>query len=186
MKQYSDKLFTPRLGLRRVESKDIPMLAAWSSSEIAHGKYLSPTAFSEEKGYLQLKSGILWGDNNRTFIIEIKDGKPIGSINYWLRSERHSCAMVALKISAPDDRNKGYGTEAQKYLIINLFERLQIDEIEMYTDINNIAQQRCLTKLGFEQIESLTYDDHQITRDRMPVQNGARTLSTIFHIQIPL
>ena len=164
MTLYGNELFTPRLRLQRVQLKDIPMLAAWSGSEIAHGKYLSPHAIDEETGYAQLESGLLWGKKTKTFIIAIKGGASIGSIHYWLRPERTECAVVALKISVPGARKKGYGTEAQKYLIINLFERLKINEIHMYTDINNIAQQRCLEKLGFEQVESLTYNDHQVTR----------------------
>ncbi|MBI9091518.1 MAG: GNAT family N-acetyltransferase [Desulfobacterium sp.] len=164
MTLYGNVLFTPRLRLRRVTYKDIPTLAAWSNCAIAHGKYLSPHPINEEAGYLQLESGLFWGEKSKTFVIEIKKGKSIGSIHYWLRSERKECAVVALKISVPGERNKGYGTEAQKYLIINLFERLKIDEIEMYTDINNIAQQRCLTKLGFELVDSLTYDDQKVTR----------------------
>jgi RimJ/RimL family protein N-acetyltransferase len=72
--------------------------------------------------------------------------------------------VIKIKITTPEQRGKGYGTEAQKYLIINLLDRLRLDEVEMYTDINNKAQQRCLGKLGFELIESLVYDDHQVRR----------------------
>jgi RimJ/RimL family protein N-acetyltransferase len=164
MTLYGNEIFTLRLRLRRVLVRDIPMVVAWSGSEIAHGKHLSPHAIDEETGYAQLESGLLWSKKTKTFIIEIKEGGPIGSIHYWLRPERMECAVVALKISVPGARKKGYGTEAQKYLIIHLFERLKVDEINMYTDINNMAQQRCLAKLGFEQVESLTYDDYQVTR----------------------
>jgi len=71
---------------------------------------------------------------------------------------------MAVKIADPEQRNKGYGTEAQKYLIIHLFSRLKARSVEMYTDINNRPQQRCLTKLGFELVETLNYDDHQVKR----------------------
>jgi RimJ/RimL family protein N-acetyltransferase len=71
---------------------------------------------------------------------------------------------MALKISEFEMRNKGYGTEAQKYAIMQLFTRMKLQRVEMYTDINNRAQQRCLHKLGFELIESLHYDDHRVQR----------------------
>ena len=51
---------------------------------------------------------------------------------------------MALKISEPEMRNKGYGTEAQKYAIIQLFTRMKLQRVEMYTDIDNQSQQRCL------------------------------------------
>ena len=72
--------------------------------------------------------------------------------------------MMAVKIADPVQRCKGYGTEAQKYVIIHLFAKEKVESIEMYTDINNRPQQRCLAKLGFSLIESLGYDDHQVQR----------------------
>jgi RimJ/RimL family protein N-acetyltransferase len=41
---------------------------------------------------------------------------------------------------------------------------MKLAEVEMYTDINNKAQQRCLQKLGFQLVQSLGYDDHQVHR----------------------
>jgi len=45
-----------------------------------------------------------------------------------------------------------------------LFSHKKIKNIEMYTDINNNGQQRCLRKLGFELAKSLTYEDQQVQR----------------------
>lgn len=161
---FGDKLHTPRLSLRRVEAKDLDLLVDWSHSSDAHGEYLTPEALDETVMESQIASGMLWNDENRVFLVELKDGPPIGTVHYWLRPECKQCGVMALKISDPERRNSGYGTEAQKYVIINLFERLKLDSVEMYTDINNLPQQRCLKKLGFDIVESLTYDDHQVSR----------------------
>jgi len=161
---FGDKILTPRLRLRRIEEKDLPLFLAWSHSEKAHGKYLTPDRLDARKGIGHMVSGSYWNDENRVFFIERRDDIPIGTLHYWLRSERKECAVMALKISEVTMRNKGYGTEAQKYAIIHLFTRMKIQSVEMYTDINNRAQQRCLHKLGFELIDSLTYDDHRVQR----------------------
>ena len=91
-------------------------------------------------------------------------GPPLGTIQYWMRPEDPNTAVMALKLANPELRGKGYGTEAQKYLILFLFDRLNIRRVEMYTDINNQAQQRCLQKLGFELIQALPYTDQQVQR----------------------
>jgi len=161
---FGDNIFTPRLNLRKITADDLALIVSWSNSDSAHGPFLTPDKLSLEAGREKIASGVFWNDKNKTFFIQHRDGTPMGTITYWLRSEKNECAVIKVKITIPEQRGKGYGTEAQKYLIINLFERLRLDEVDMYTDINNKAQQRCLSKLGFELIESLAYDDHQVRR----------------------
>lgn len=161
---FGDRILTPRLSLRRVYQEDLDLLIDWSHSREAHGDYLTPEALSESLVEAQISSGMLWSNDNRVFVVELKDGQAIGTLHYWLRPESKKCGVMALKISDPKRRNSGYGTEAQKYVIINLFERQKLDVVEMYTDIGNLPQQRCLKKLGFDIVESLTYDDHQVSR----------------------
>ncbi len=164
MTLFSEAIFTPRLKIRKICMEDLSQVVAWSNAEEAHGNYLTPEKMTEQTCLERLQSGTFWTAKNKCFMIEPRNGDPIGTIHYWLRPEREECAVAQLKIAEPQQRGKGFGTEAQKYLIINLFERAKVKEIEMYTDVNNMAQQRCLTKLGFELIESLSYEDHQVPR----------------------
>ena len=161
---FGDKILTPRLKLRMLAEGDVPLFVAWSNSETANGKYLTPVCIDERRALENIASGACWNNENRVFIIELRDDRPIGTLHYWLRSEQKSCAVMALKISEPEMRNKGYGTEAQKYAIIQLFSKMKLQCVEMYTDVDNSAQQRCLRKLGFQLVDSLSYDDHRIQR----------------------
>lgn len=161
---FGDKLLTPRLRMRRLVEEDLPLFIAWSNSDAAHGEYLTPDRIDALNGREILTSKACWQEQNRVFLIELKDAGPIGTLRYWFRPERRSCAVMAVKIADPLQRSKGYGTEAQKYLIIHLFLSLKARSVEMYTDINNRSQQRCLAKLGFELVETLNYDDHQVKR----------------------
>ncbi|MDP3479832.1 MAG: GNAT family N-acetyltransferase [Desulfoprunum sp.] len=161
---FSDKIMTPRLRMRRLVEQDLPLLVDWSNSEIAHGEYLTPDRIDGRDGRDNIVNGAYWHKQNRLFLIELKNDQPIGTLHYWFRPERRNCAVMAVKIADPQQRNKGYGTEAQKNLIIQLFQRLRVESVEMYTDINNRPQQRCLIKLGFELVETLSYDDHQVKR----------------------
>lgn len=164
MTLYGDIIFTPRLKIRKMRNEDLEQVVWWSNDKTAHGDYLSPSNMTEKACRERLSSGVDWTDRNKCFMIEPRENPPIGTIHYWLRPEREECAVAQVKIAEPAERGKGFGTEAQKYLIINLFERLKVADVEMYTDVNNIAQQRCLAKLGFEQMDSLSYDDQQVTR----------------------
>jgi len=154
---FAEKIMTPRLCLRKLDVDDIPLVVGWSNCEFAYGSYLTPEKLEECESLAALRAGTFWSTDNKLFLIERKagsaekepKGKPIGTLHCWLRPERKNCAVMALKIANPRDRNKGFGTEAQKYAIIQMFSKLKIQSVEMYTDINNFSQQRCLQKLGF-------------------------------------
>ncbi len=161
---FGNKIFTIRLLLRRIEVFDAPLLAQWSKDPLAYGPYLTPEHHTVETLEAQIKSGMLWSERNKSFLVELREGTPLGTIQYWMRPEDPNTAVMALKLANPELRGKGYGTEAQKYLILFLFDRLNIRRVEMYTDINNQAQQRCLQKLGFELIQALPYTDQQVQR----------------------
>lgn len=164
MTLFGDKLFTIRLELSRVEGDDLELLANWCSDPKAYGRYLTPERYSLEQLRGQWEAGTLWSERNKTLLVKLRNGTAIGTIHYWLRTESPDTAVIAVKIACPEHRFKGYGTEAQKYLVMFLFERMNVKEVEMYTDINNISQQRCLEKLGFELVDSLRYDDQDVKR----------------------
>ena len=164
MMLYGERLMTPRLRLRRVERGDIATLVAWSCTPAAHGEFLTPERLDAVRLERDLDAGILWTDRGKTFMVEQREGPPLGTLQYWLPPDRGGRALMTVKIADPWQRNRGYGTEAQKYLIIHLFAKLRLEAVEMYTDINNAPQQACLRKLGFELVESLQYEDHQVVR----------------------
>ena len=164
MLSSAEKLFTNRLQLRKIRRSDLVTLWRWSRSAESYGSFLSPEACEKEEIEQRYISGLFWNDNEKVFFIEKRDGSPLGTIHYWLRADTLGTAVVALKIAEPGERNKGYGTEAQKFVMMYLFEKAKVKNVEMYTDLDNLPQQRCLRKLGFSLIETLTYDDKGIRR----------------------
>ena len=162
---YGNKLFTRRLALAKIEEDDLATLVRWSQSDEACGSYLTPENYDLEQMRKQLASGAYWNDHEKMFLVATRENeKGIGTAHYWQPSRGKKSVTMALKIALPEERKKGYGTEMQKFLIMYVFDRLPIESIEMYTDINNIPQQRCLKKLGFDLVESLTYDDLTVKR----------------------
>lgn len=162
---YGDRLYTPRLHLRRIEVGDLPLICRWSRDEEACGGYLTPEQFCITQLTEQVQNGALWREQERIFFIETRDGgQPLGTVHYWMRQDRGDIAVMAVKIAVTGQRNCGYGTEAQKYLIIHLFKQLGVRSVEMYTDVDNHPQQKCLQKLGFQMERSLSYTDLNVER----------------------
>lgn len=165
MSLYGDKLFTSRLALAKIQESDLPVIVSWSQSKTACGPYLTPESYNMEQMRDQIRSGVFWSDREKMFLVQLKeDGRAIGTAHYWQATGGKNTIAMALKVAVPEERRKGYGTEIQKFLIMYILDQLQVEAIEMYTDINNTAQQRCLHKLGFELIESLIYDDQREKR----------------------
>jgi RimJ/RimL family protein N-acetyltransferase len=162
---YGDRLYTPRLHLRRIQAVDLPLVCRWSRDAVACGVYLTPEEYSQAQLAEQLRNGALWRNQERLFLIDRRaDRHPLGTIHYWKRQDLRDTAVMAVKIALPDQRSQGYGTEAQKYLLIHLFKQVGVGAVEMYTDVDNHPQQRCLNKLGFQVERSLTYVDLSIER----------------------
>ncbi len=165
MSLYGDTIFTRRLALVKLTEDDLATLVEWSKSSQACGSYLTPENYNLEQMRKQLASGTCWSEDEKLFLVKTKDEEQaIGTAHYWRPSSGVKNVTIALKVALPEERKKGYGTEIQKFLIMYVFDRLSIESIEMYTDINNIPQQRCLKKLGFDLSESLCYDDLKVKR----------------------
>ena len=162
---YGNCIYTSRLCLKKPSVNDLELLAEWSRSPEACGPYLSPENLDFEHLRHHLISGALWNDKEKRLMICLKEDTPIGCIRYWTVSRSSSTVVISLKITRTSERNKGYGTEAQKFLIKHLMENENIRQVQMYTDISNSSQQRCLVKLGFEVQEALQYQDQDIMRN---------------------
>jgi RimJ/RimL family protein N-acetyltransferase len=174
--------------MRRIRESDLPLILAWSNSDEACGPYLTPERFCASDLSEQFAGNAFWNRNDRTFLIEEREpALAIGTVHYWLRPDQRETAVISIKIADPRERNRGYGTEAQKYLIILLFDQVGVKQVEMYTDIDNIAQQSCLRKLGFAVCHSLTYDDRRIKRTghlyRLTRQDYCSTAIYRFHYE---
>lgn len=179
MEFYKNTIYTNRLRLRKVAQEDLPLLAAWSQSQEAHGEYLTPARQSLSDLKVQWENGTPWSPRNKTFLIELRHTEtPMGIIHHWQKDGLPAHVAMALKIALPQERSKGYGTEAQKFLIMHLLDHAGARIIDMHTDIGNHAQQRCLAKLGFANVKALEYQDQQMLRTGFLYQLTRETYMT--------
>lgn len=155
-----EHFFTKNLKLRKLEANDLKTLVKWSKDVSLYGDYLTPEKLDYDDCIKKYKNDFYWNEKSKTYLIELKGNElAVGIIHYWAKSNNNKTVLVALRIAEPGHRNKGYGTEAQKGLIRELFLKYKYNCVEMYTDINNKPEQRCLEKLDFENMGIEEYKD---------------------------
>ena len=160
-----DQIFTKRLILRKIKEEDLRQISDWSFSIAAYGDYLTPENQTFQECLSRWENNSYWNEQSKTFIIEHKERhKPIGTIRYWKKQNDHRAVLVALKIAEIDFRGQGYGTESQLGLIDFLFTNQNYHTVEMFTDIDNVPEQRCLKKLGFTFVDIQSYEDQKVAR----------------------
>jgi len=67
----------------------------------------------------------------------------------WLPVARSSSAFEIGIALFPDHRGHGVGTEAQRQLVEYLFQTTIVHRLEAGTELDNIAEQKALEKVGF-------------------------------------
>jgi ribosomal-protein-alanine N-acetyltransferase len=91
-----------------------------------------------EKQYDNLAGG-------QWFFVEKEDGTKIGYITHF---KSKGCVAIGFML-APNERRKGYGSEAVQIMVDYLFLTKDIVRIQAETHPDNVASQRVLEKGGF-------------------------------------
>ena len=90
------------------------------------------------------------GVDGRLAVALVADDSVIGDLGW--HPEHYGMNLVpAINFGIgllPEARGKGYGTQAQRLLVDYLFETTTVNRVEASTDVDNIAEQRSLEKVG--------------------------------------
>jgi RimJ/RimL family protein N-acetyltransferase len=131
------------VNLRVIEKEDLPLLIEWvNNPQTDEFSPLDPQLSKKEFEDRYDKRG----PDEKSFLIEKKDGSRIGSIGHYPRG-----SMLEIGYSIfPDERGKGYCTEAVQIMVDYLFMSRNIVRVQAHTSIRNKASQRVLEKSGFK------------------------------------
>ena len=130
------------VNLRVVEKEDLPLFAEWVNKPESLGEYnpLWQRSKAEwEKRYDHPSAEEKW------FSIEKKDGAKAGFIQHFTIDDIFEGGYFL----APNERRKGYCSEAVQLMVDYLFLSKEIVRIQAHTDVGNVASQRVLEKAGF-------------------------------------
>jgi RimJ/RimL family protein N-acetyltransferase len=124
-----------------MEKEDLPILKEWDNEIGIMGEYepiIQETKADLERQFDKSTDG-------QWFFIEKKDGTKIGLIAHFVA---HGTVIGYAVL--PNERRKGYGSEAIEIIVDYLFLTKNIVRIQAETHPENIASQRVLEKAGFK------------------------------------
>lgn len=129
------------VNLRIMEREDLSIVKEWDNEVGIMGEYepiVQETKTDLEKQFDKLTEG-------QWFFIEKKDGAKIGFIAHFVA---HGTVIGYALL--PNERGKGYGSEAVQIMADYLFLTKNIVRIQAETHPENIASQKVLEKAGFK------------------------------------
>jgi len=126
------------VNLRLMEKEELHMLADWLNDPKFMGEYESQETVADlQKSFS--RPGSQW------FFVMKKDGSRIGWAAQYFEGSQ---VMIGFGI-VPNQRGKGYATEAATIIVDYLFLTKNIVRIQADTSTVNLASQRVLEKVGF-------------------------------------
>jgi RimJ/RimL family protein N-acetyltransferase len=149
------------VNLRIVEKEDLPLVSEWLNSPSILGEYEpieEESRMDTEKRYEKFGSDKVW------FLITKKDGSVVGHFGMVVMG---SCWEIGY-VLIPNERGKGYCTEAVQLGVDYLFMSKDIVRIQAKTHLRNVASQKVLEKSGFKK-EGISRKEHFVRgewRDR--------------------
>ena len=135
------------VNLRVIEKEDFPLLIEWVNKLEYWGEFFSPSQRSRteieknlsEPGPFEFKD----------FVIEKKDGTTVGWISFFYTLHPMWKTLEIGYSLIPNERRKGYCTEAAQIMVDYLFLSKEASCIQATTHVKNAASQRILEKVGF-------------------------------------
>jgi diamine N-acetyltransferase len=141
------------VALRAVEPSDIEVLMLWENNpEFWHiGNILTPFSKHLLEQYIQNAHLDIFTTKQYRFVITTcANGDPIGAIDLFDFDPLHQRCGVGILIAHPDNRQKGYATEALQLLKSYAFKTLLVNQLFCNIESSNKSSLRLFTKAGFE------------------------------------
>ena len=137
-----DLLEGKSVNLRVAEKEDLLFIGEWRNNPEFQGEYnllIQESKEELEKRYDNFRPEEKW------FLIEKKDGVKIGLIVLEIEGGVQEIGYGII----PNERGKGYCTEAVKIAVDYLFLSKPLVRIQAHTNVKNKASQRVLGEAGF-------------------------------------
>ena len=134
------------INLRLMEREELPLFHQWVNNPEYMGEYnpLSQTSLMEME-----QRGSSNPFESHVFFIEKKDGDKVGYISHFFMLHPAMKLVEIGYLVIPNERGKGYCSEAIKVMVDYLFLSKDITRIQAHTDSRNTPSQRTLERNGF-------------------------------------
>jgi RimJ/RimL family protein N-acetyltransferase len=137
------------LRLRPVEESQLaPLLRLWWDPEvIGEFQWFGFRRDRARELERRWKEDGLIGEDSSFLAVMLDDGTCAGDVG-WRRSGPFGNVEIGIALF-PEHRGHGIGTEAQRQLVDYLFDTTTAHRIQAGTEVDNVAEQRALERVGF-------------------------------------
>jgi ribosomal-protein-alanine N-acetyltransferase len=138
--------------LRPIQEADLDQLAQFSTDPDAGGEF-EWTGFKDPKAVRRRWEEDGWLGTEYSWLAVVRgDGRCAGIVSWRDRSAgdaKGQCYEFGIALW-PAHRGQGVGTTAQQLLVRYLFDTTPVHRLEAYTEVENLAEQRTLEKIGLQ------------------------------------
>jgi len=113
------------------------------------GEFWPLGCISEPRWFKQFEENHWWTEEFKILLITTLDGRRLGAINIYKASHSYEGWELGYRIYKPEDRGKGYTTEAVRIATSYLFEQEPIGRIQILLDPRNAGSRRVAEKAGY-------------------------------------
>lgn len=138
-----------KVKLRAVEPGDYKLVAQWMNQAGVMLYWGRPGNTESLQEVARREEAEASRGNSRKYIIETKDGHPIGQIDYYDLDWQNRNAWTSILVGDPDYWGGGYGTDAMRTLLSYLFDQLGLHRVVLTVHSSNERAQRSYAKNGF-------------------------------------
>jgi [ribosomal protein S5]-alanine N-acetyltransferase len=135
--------------LRPVEEADLASLVRlrWDPNAAGEFQFFGYRMADAREIERRWQEDGLVGEERSFLAVGLADGSCAGWVN-WRKSGKYGNYEIGIALF-PEHRGRGVGTEAQRQLVEYLFKTTTVHRLEAGTEIDNVAEQRSLEKVGF-------------------------------------
>ncbi|MCK6640025.1 MAG: GNAT family N-acetyltransferase [Bacteroidia bacterium] len=132
-------LFGERIRLRALEPYDVDTLYKWENDTTIWKASNTITPFSRFvlEQYIASSHLDLYTNKQLRLMITNKEGKDVGAIDLFDYDPQHQRAGIGILIASPEDRGKGYASEALTVLIQYCFHQLHLHQLYCTVTVDN-------------------------------------------------
>lgn len=135
--------------LRTIKDSDIDTYLELDSNLQDRGSYY-PLSIDTEVGFKKWYNDTgLWDDNFGRMVICNKNDELVGYINYFKTTGYYEALEIGYIIFSPENRGKGYTTEALELFSDYLFKAKKITRLEIRVNPLNVGSAKVAQKVGF-------------------------------------
>lgn len=136
--------------LRLFTEDDLEQLFAVDSDLAARGEHFPITLHTLSDMRRDFRETGWWQEDQGRMVITDGDGEMVGAIVFFRASPLLSGYEVGYTIFRPEDRGKGYMTEALRIFSAYLFARKPIPRLQLGMFKGNLASRKVATKCGYQ------------------------------------